>query len=1263
MNFKVFITEFWNSHSIQSSESYVLKCLKMLYSFHNSEDNYDFGAMLKKLDELDAKHYTPQEKLSDVKEVNKMSIPTAQGGDSNFSDFDNSDEDLASLLADDDDDIFASKTFGDSTSKKTSNQKTDSINSPRKPGSVPKSDSKILQGVSEEVSPKKTFIKDSSKKNDDDALNDFLNKSSLPSFLTDSKKTSPVKSTKKVTEESVEESDFLDDLSVASKSAPVKSQRDKTLKSKSSISDDEDNDILKSLESDEKISGTPRKQRSGSFFDDFLKNLSPKNSPKKSLSDPIDDIKGDDSDEDDLLKSLESDDKGSTSPKKNGSFFDDFLKNISPKHSPKKSAKVDARVEKPSDIKRKGSGEEDISGKFSLSPKKSNSPVKKNSGIEKKRENLQKQVSFKDILETSPEKTLKEKENPIKEQSSFLKNTQLDDTDSNAKIPSKTASQPRRSEKMGATTKDETDWLNFFKESPKKSSKPKESSLKQKTSDEIQSPSKDSKFNPDRRKSSGADWLGLSDTKPVSKGDLQISKESKISVETEDEWLTEKEPFKAPRPYTSPNKRQNDLEFSVGGKIPKETNDEWITEKDIIRESRPHTTPGRRRQDDSQTGDLHWLSDDKSTVRKKKTTSDAPGIYGESVSYEENAVDMNLKTTVRETRNSQDVVLPQENRKTSPGLHFEKKEVDLQYYPPEQAVPKSPKNNYAHRNISKDSGIGSEFISDTSNSSHALQTIINNHIFEKDQLLKSSEAMKLMYEERIKSLEILHKDQLKASEESFKIVENKLRLEFEEKIKAAESKLNSVQQEKSLLDQNFKIKLEQSEKENLKEIQRLKDLHSQSIALMKQDHEEALLRLKRLKEQEIEAVLSTQAHSRSLQHLTEQLEARTAEMASLQMKLEERNQETIREKQALLDAKERDLKNLQNRLQRQLDNSDDERERLQQLVLKLESRLQKYATEGEEDRWEVQQLKARLSVQQKHLDEEYRFQVQQLEKEKEKLRLSQDSLLHEQKTVLVQLAQERQQLMQEKVEIELLAKRIKEDEAKLHVKMLKEESFMERQKQYIQQEQSKILFEKSNVKQELELLEKEKEVLDTEKQILKEERLKMNELNFKLRKKENELEILAMSTTEEKERGQMEHQAALKIKAEQHFRDQQISKKMQELMEKEHQILSEKEKLSEEKLELERKKNSVLCNKCKLSLGHPINAPPVSIGQPTVNTSNATAMGASSFLNGISNPLVPPHLDPSLVVWYITAQKDREFLQEELSFLKSLKESSKNYKK
>lgn len=49
---------------------------------------------------------------------------------------------------------------------------------------------------------------------------------------------------------------------------------------------------------------------------------------------------------------------------------------------------------------------------------------------------------------------------------------------------------------------------------------------------------------------------------------------------------------------------------------------------------------------------------------------------------------------------------------------------------------------------------------------------------------------------------------------------------------------------------------------------------------------------------------------RSLQHITDQLEARALELASLQSKVEERNQSTLKEKQAMLEAKERDLKSI-----------------------------------------------------------------------------------------------------------------------------------------------------------------------------------------------------------------------------------------------------------------------------------------------------------------------------------------------------------------
>ncbi|GIY25007.1 fas-binding factor 1 [Caerostris extrusa] len=765
---------------------------------------------------------------------------------------------------------------------------------------------------------------------------------------------------------------------------------------------------------------------------------------------------------------------------------------------------------------------------------------------------------------------------------------------------------------MGATNKEDTDWLNFFKESPKKIIKPKEPQSKSEDiSSKIPFSDDDFKHNANRRRSSSADWLGLSEAKSMPSNDLQMSKENKLSVE-DDEWMVETEAVQIP--FTSPHRRQ---------KI-----------------------------DDSQAVDTDWLTDrNTSGIGRNKNPSKSPHILKDHLS-EGSLSDINRMKASIEAENLQQTDIPKESRISSAQLQFGKAESSFQTVLPDSNRNKFAglnsqaafKDNYAPRNLSNDSGIKTESLKEADASIHALQTIINNHVLEKDQLLKSSEAIKLMYEERIKTLEMLQKvskdfkeyfalDQLKASEDSFKVMETKLKSEIEEKVKNYEEKLNAVEQEKKSLEQNVKAKQEEIGKENLKEIKRLKELHEQSITLMKQDHEEALLRLKRLKEQEIEALLSTQSHSKSLQHLTEQLEARTAELASLQVKLEGRNQATMRDKQALLDAKERDLRSLQNRLQKQLENSDDERDRLQQLVLKLESRLQKYAAEGEEDRWEVQKMKARLSVQQKHLDEEYKLQMQQVEREKEKLRLSQDSLLHEQKVILVQLAQERQQLMQEKVEMESLSKKIKEEEAKFHIKVLKEESFIEKQKQFIQQEQNKMNFEKTSAKQELQFFEQEKDALLMERQMLKEEKIKLNELNYKLRRKENELEIMLMAATDDKERGQAEHTAALKIKAEQQSREQQITQKMQELMEKEHQILSKK--LTEERFELEKKKNSVLCNKCKLSLGHPIHAPTTSVHYAPVSTTPIS----TPFLNGISNPLVPPHPDPSLVVWYITAQK------------------------
>ncbi|KFM61691.1 Fas-binding factor 1-like protein, partial [Stegodyphus mimosarum] len=1114
--------------------------------------------------------------------------------DDNTSDFDNSDEDLASLLADDDD-IFGKRNSSALPSKKFSSDPPGL--SPKKTKESPKHETiskdntdiinkEIEKSSFSSSSPSHALNKNVSKdaSTDQDALSNFLSDKSKvhAAFFKAAKTSSPIKSGKQ-NDSGNNESDFLDDLTP-----------------KFPVSENQPNDKL-------------------------LETKIP--ADDEALSD--DDEEEDD--DDDILKTLgldEEEETSHTSEKKgSSSFLDEFIKKLSPKHEAKKPTVI-ASKEKIIDDKKEISApedEEDILGNYTPTAPKKNESISDelNLTLQKKRGSLLKQVSFKD----TPESPMKEKESisPVKIPQSNKSQQQ--------KSTNETSSRTKRLGKMDSS-KDDMDWLTFFKESPKKSSKTVEPETKKtgNATNSKQMPLNQPRMN--RRKSSSADWLGLNEPETATNDDAIITEGKKMSNDEGADWLKSNQPIKPRRPRS--------------------------TEK---REDRKETLKANQALD-SLFSDTKLKEPDNNHLHEQNL---APQSVGSSKLRSDSRKDFDLNTlgVTSDVDTSQQTASTFEKGPNS--LNFKSKHPDIESMSSElmqqrqsQAVPSRSKNPLNVFTISQLKEAPHENIYVTQqayqeaekNAMNTLQMMLNNSMLEKEQLVKSSETMKLMYEEKLKTLENLYKDKVKSSEESFKNLETSLRMEFEAKIQALEDRLKTVQDEKKELESSVKGKLETIEKEHQKEIQRLKDLHSQAITVMKQDHEDALQRLKRLKEQEIEAVLSTQSHSRSLQHLTEQLEARTSELASLQARVEERTQAAFQEKQALLDLKERDLKALQSRLQKQLEEGDEERTRLQQLVLRLESRLQKYTMEGEEDRWEVQQMKAKLSVQQKYLDEEHKMNLFHIEKEKEKLRLSQDSLLHEQKTILLQLAQERQQLTQEKINMESLTKRIKEEEARLNIRKLKEESLGESQKRLIQEEESKLYFEKDRLKQESYQLERERESLEREKLELKNEREKFNELRLSVKRKADEVEEMALSAREEREQARFEHAAALKIKAEHHSRMQQISQQMQMLMEKQRELLAEKDKLSEEKLELERKKNSILCNRCKLSIDFPVT------GMQPVST---VPMSPARKVKEISNHIPQSTIDPGLVVWYISAQKDREFLQEQLSFLRSLKDS--NYEK
>nr|XP_042904869.1 fas-binding factor 1-like [Parasteatoda tepidariorum] len=165
------------------------------------------------------------------------------------------------------------------------------------------------------------------------------------------------------------------------------------------------------------------------------------------------------------------------------------------------------------------------------------------------------------------------------------------------------------------------------------------------------------------------------------------------------------------------------------------------------------------------------------------------------------------------------------------------------------------------------------------------------------------------------------------------------------------------------------------------------------------------------------------------------------------------------------------------------------------------------------------------------------------------------------------------------------------------------------------------------------------------------EKERFNEYSLKVKRRADEIEHLAISSREEKERAHQEQFLANKIKDEHQSKLQQIAQQMQTLRDKEHQILQEKEELVKEKYELESKRNSMLCVKCKVSAQLPLNVQP-----PQINT---TSLMSYPVVNGITNNIPQTFIDPSLILWQLSAQKDHAYLEEELAYLQSLKERDK----
>lgn len=119
---------------------------------------------------------------------------------------------------------------------------------------------------------------------------------------------------------------------------------------------------------------------------------------------------------------------------------------------------------------------------------------------------------------------------------------------------------------------------------------------------------------------------------------------------------------------------------------------------------------------------------------------------------------------------------------------------------------------------------------------------------------------------------------------------------------------------------------------------------------------------------------------------------------------------------------------LEERLMKQQTENSAERERLHLLISKLESHIAQQSKTIEQEKWQLQQDALHLKMQQSVFEEERASFLNKMQEERDQLQRSREKFLVEQREVLAKCYEERRGVATEKAELEVLRRKLKEQE-------------------------------------------------------------------------------------------------------------------------------------------------------------------------------------------------------------------------------------------
>ncbi|XP_038836444.1 fas-binding factor 1 homolog isoform X4 [Salvelinus namaycush] len=543
---------------------------------------------------------------------------------------------------------------------------------------------------------------------------------------------------------------------------------------------------------------------------------------------------------------------------------------------------------------------------------------------------------------------------------------------------------------------------------------------------------------------------------------------------------------------------------------------------------------------------------------------------------------------------------------------------------------------------------------------------------ELDQNQMLLESVQQRHKQDTELMENTHRARVKLLDDSAAQREARARQECEDLAERLATVTRIAEQERMELQAKHQRRLAQTQQDRDREVERLRDLQRKSILEMKKDHEDQVQRLKRLKDEEIDAVTSATSQTRSLTVVIEQMEHFSHRLGDLSSRVESTHENTAQGLEQGARQRDEQLRVMQDRLGQQQRAMAEERTRLKEVIAKMDTQLAEQQRQLEkvrshsEERWRVNAEQAKADSSQRGLDEERRSLTQHISMEREELERAKSALLEEQQQVMQRCAEERRKLAAEWTQFHTQEKQRQDRAEREASRALERDAHREGSIISMAQEQVDLKLRAGELKQHEAAVAREREALERQREELDKEKERLSGTGLQLKTRVQEVEAFSKLASEKYIEGEKALQESRHVETEHQTRLRSIHSQMERLRQQEqhlhqvnkwgvyqpisHQPLLERMKMTEQLREMERLKHSLPITPFPQSMD-----PIFTEFRPVMASTKAVRQPSPQFSSPDST-----ELQARLALLRHTAEKDRDFLQDEQFFLDALKKAPYN---